>query len=47
MTRTQRTALRKRKERNQRIWWYVQDTLGALGLFGICYALSFIPMLWS
>ena len=47
MTRTQRHALRKRKERNQKLWWYTQDTLGALCLFGIFYALLFVPMVWE
>jgi hypothetical protein len=47
MTRTQRTAMRKRKDRNQRIWWYVQDIVGVACLFGIGYALLFIPLVWS
>jgi hypothetical protein len=47
MTRTQRKALRKRNERNQKIMWYVQDALGLACLLGIFYALLFIPMLWS
>lgn len=42
MTRTQRTAQRKRKERNQKLWWYFTDTLALLGLFGTVYAMLLI-----
>ena len=44
---TQRQAMRKRKQRNQRLWWWAQDILGAACLFGIFYALLFVPMVWQ
>ena len=43
----QRKALRKRKERNQKILWWIQDGVGALCLFGICYGMLFLPMLFG
>lgn len=47
MSRQQRIALRKRKERNQKVWWYIQDTIVVAGLFAVCYALLFVPLIWS
>ena len=37
MTTAQRRANRQRKERNQRIVWIIQDTIGAVCLFGSLY----------
>ena len=42
MTRTQRQALRKRKERNQQIWWWITDTVALVGLVGTCYGMMLI-----
>lgn len=45
MTTKQRIALRKRKERNQRILWAAQDCIGAACLFGMFFAILFVPFL--
>ena len=42
MTLKQRIASRKRKERNRRIMWYVQDGLALAILIGIGYGLILI-----
>ena len=45
MTSKQRKLIRKRKERNQVLWLWSQDILGAACLFGTLYLLTFVPML--
>jgi hypothetical protein len=42
MTIKQRRAVRKRKQRNQKILWLITDTAGLIGLIGICYGLMLI-----
>ena len=42
MTSKQRKLIRKRKERNQVLWMWGQDILGAACLFGGGYALLLI-----
>ena len=37
MTHAQRRTIRQRKERNQRIKWFIQDAIGAACLFGSMY----------
>lgn len=37
MTNATRRALRQRKDRNQRIVWFLQDAIGAVCLFGSMY----------
>ena len=41
----QRKIIRKRRERNQVLWMWGQDILGAACLFGTLYLLTFIPLL--
>lgn len=47
MTNAQRRAIRQRKERNQRIKWIIQDTIGAACLFGSLYAAFVIGWAFS
>lgn len=47
MTSNQRRQLRKRKERNQTLWLWGQDLIGAACLFGTLYLLTFIPLLFK
>lgn len=34
--------IRNRRDRNKRVWWFIQDTLGLLSLFVIGYMVLFI-----
>ena len=42
-----RREIRKRKDRNHRIMWWVQDILGGACLFGLGYGMLFLPMLFN
>ena len=42
MTFKQRQAVRKRKQRNQQIWWWITDTVALVGLVGTFYGLMLI-----
>ena len=42
MTNEQRRAFHKRKERNQRLVWFLQDTVGAICLIAMGYGLTLI-----
>jgi hypothetical protein len=47
MTTYQRRAIRQRKERNQKIIWWLQDAIGALAIFGGLYAALIIGFAFS
>ena len=41
-----RRMKRARQERNQMIWWFVQDTIGVLCLMTMIVGMFFAPLLF-